>query len=54
LGFITNGVGPERFKTIGWKLADLSKINVSMKPEFNADNLEIYKKEAIIAQRLIS
>lgn len=53
LGFITREVGPEKFKTVGWKLVDLSKINVSMKPEFNADNLEIYKKEAIVAEKII-
>lgn len=51
LSFITREPEARKFNVIGWKLADLSKIIVSMKPEFNADNLEIYKKEAIIAQR---
>ncbi len=50
LGFIIKEVEPEKFITIGWKLVDLSKIKVSMKAEFNADNLEIYKPEAIIKE----
>ncbi|MEM4318086.1 MAG: hypothetical protein QW776_02940 [Candidatus Nitrosocaldus sp.] len=47
LGFVVDGK-PNMFKIIGWKLSDLSKIRVGTKPEFNADNLEIYKKEAIL------
>jgi len=54
LGFIIKEVRPEVFRTVGWKLVDLTKIKVSMKPEFNADNREIYKKEAVIAENLIS
>lgn len=50
LGFIIKEVKPENFKSIGWKLIDLSKINVSIKVEFNTDNLEIYKKESIIVE----
>lgn len=49
LGFIIRGE-PHAFKTVGWKLSDLSKIEVSIKPEFNADNKEIYKREAIVAE----
>jgi len=48
LGFIIKETKHEKFITIGWKLVDLSKIKVSLKAEFNADNLEIYKSEAII------
>lgn len=33
---------------IGFKLVDLSKIKVNLKSEFNANNKEIYKKEAVI------
>jgi len=51
--FIIKG-SPNAFKTIGWKLVDLSKIVVGMKPEFNADNTELYRKETIIAERYIS
>lgn len=50
LGFIIKETDPEKFITIGWKLVDLSKIKVSIKAEFNADNLEIYKPEAIIKE----
>ena len=50
LGFIIKETEPEKFITIGWKLVDLSKIKVSLKAEFNADNLEIYKPEAIIKE----
>lgn len=53
LGFIIKEVKPEEFITIGWKLVDLSKIKVSIKAEFNADNLEIYKSEAIIKEKLL-
>jgi hypothetical protein len=38
------------FSVVGWKLVDLSRIRVSLKPEFNADNLELYKPENVIAQ----
>lgn len=50
LGFIIKEIEPEKFITIGWKLVDLSKIKVSIKAEFNADNREIYKPEAIIKE----
>ena len=50
LGFIMKESSPKIFHTIGWKLVDLHKIDVHMKPEFNCDNLEIYKKEAIITE----
>jgi len=50
LGFIIKEVKPEQFITVGWKLVDLSKIKVSIKAEFNADNLEIYKQEAVVIE----
>jgi hypothetical protein len=50
LGFVIKESSPKIFHTIGWKLADLYKMNVSMKPEFNCNNLEIYKSEAIIRE----
>ncbi len=53
LGFIIKEIEAEKFITIGWKLVDLSKIKVSIKAEFNADNLEIYKPEAIIKEEWI-
>lgn len=50
LGFIIKETR-HGFITTGWKLVDLSKIKVSLKAEFNADNMEIYKKEAVIKER---
>lgn len=47
--FIISG-SPNNFRTIGWKLVDLSKIKVHMKPEFNADNKELYRKDTVIAE----
>ena len=50
LGFIIKETESGKFITVGWKLVDLSKIKVSIKAEFNADNLEIYKPDAIIKE----
>ena len=52
LGFIISGQ-PGNFRTIGWKLVDLSKIRVNLKPEFNADNRELYRRETILAENYI-
>jgi len=38
----------ENKKPIGFKLVDLSKIKVNLKSEFNANNKELYKTEAVI------
>ncbi len=54
LGFIIEEVQPKVFRTTGWKLVDLSKISVSMKPEFNTDNRELYKRDAIITENRIN
>jgi len=35
-------------KVIGFKVVDLSKINVNLKSEFNASNPELYKPDAVI------
>lgn len=40
----------ERKKVVGFKIVDLSKINVTLKNEFNANNREIYKKDAIVKE----
>jgi len=52
LGFIIHG-SPSNYRTVGWKLSDLSKVSVKAKTEFNADNLEIYKREAVIKENHI-
>ena len=53
IGFVIKEIEPKVFKTVGWKMVDLSKVYVRMKPEFNADNRELYKKEALIAESWI-
>lgn len=40
----------KEFIITGWCLIDLFNIIVSMKPEFNTDNLELYKKEHILLE----
>ncbi|MEM1949427.1 MAG: hypothetical protein QXQ48_05840 [Nitrososphaerota archaeon] len=37
-------------KVKGFKIVDLSKINVSLKNEFNTSNIELYKREAVIKE----
>ena len=34
----------------GWKIADLFHLRVKLKPEYNADNLEIYRDELILLE----
>jgi len=40
----------KEFIIIGWCLIDLFGIKVSIKPEFNTDNLELYRKENILLE----
>lgn len=40
----------KRKSVVGFKLVDLSKINVTLKNEFNANNKELYKREAIVQE----
>ncbi len=40
----------KEFIITGWCLIDLFNIKVSMKPEFNTDNLELYRKENILLE----
>jgi len=37
---------------IGFKIIDASKINVNLKSEFNANNMELYKRENILKEYL--
>lgn len=48
LGFITNEIDKGEFNLTGYKLVDISKVKVSLKPEFNTDNKGIYNSETII------
>lgn len=50
LGLLVTKESDRYWKIEGWTLADLSKLNVSLKPEFNAGNKAIYTKESIIAE----
>ena len=52
LGFVVSGT-PNNFKIIGWKLVDLYNVRLGMKPEFNCSNLELYRKENILAENSI-
>jgi len=47
LGFITKET-KDGFLINGFKIADVSKIKVKLKPEFNTDNIGIYKKINLI------
>ncbi len=51
LGFVIKETTPKHWKIVGWKLVDLAYLRVNFKPEFNADNKEIYKPEGIIAEK---
>lgn len=51
IGFITKEISSGNFNLIGYKIVDISKIKVSLKPEFNTDNLGIYNPKTIIFQK---
>jgi hypothetical protein len=42
--------GEKYWKVEEWTLTDLSKLDVKLKPEFNASNIDIYTKEATLAK----
>lgn len=50
LCFDTLELREKEFIIKGWCLIDLFNIKVSMKPEFNTDNLELYRKENILLE----
>jgi hypothetical protein len=50
LCFDINEQREKEFVVVGWCLIDLFGVKVSMKPEFNTDNLELYKKENILLE----
>jgi len=52
LGFVIQG-SPENFRTVAWKLVDLYNVKLNMKPEFNCDNRELYRREYILAENHI-
>ncbi len=52
LGFIIKG-SPNDFKIVAWKLVDLYDVRLSMKPEFNCDNTELYQRDHILSEEFI-
>ncbi|MFQ6060547.1 MAG: hypothetical protein ACE5KV_04500 [Thermoplasmata archaeon] len=46
IGWEIEEESPNHYAVKGWKLVDLYYLGVSLKTEFNANNLEIYKEEA--------
>lgn len=47
-GFAIAERGEKQWVLVEWKIVDLFHLRVKLKPEYNADNLEIYRPEAII------
>lgn len=47
IGFITTQI-PDGFNITDFKIVDISRIKVSLKPEFNADNRGIYNDDTLI------
>jgi hypothetical protein len=46
------GFAHKNKRMLGFKIVDLSKVNVLLKNEFNTNNPELYKKEAIVKELL--
>lgn len=51
-GFLHTGKTP--YQIVGWHLVDMAKVRVSLKPEFNANNPQLYRKETIIESYPVS
>lgn len=49
-GFAINEIAAKRWKLTKWKIVDLWFLRVKLKPEYNADNLEIYRDEAVLME----
>jgi hypothetical protein len=47
-GFAVREISEKSWILVNWKLVDLWFLRVKLKPEYNADNLEIYRHEAIL------
>jgi hypothetical protein len=50
LGLLITEEKDKYWKIEEWTLTDLSKLNVQLKAEFNASNIDIYKPELILAK----
>lgn len=49
-GFAVREISEKKWILVNWKLVDLWFLRVKLKPEYNADNLEIYRPEAILVK----
>jgi hypothetical protein len=49
-GFAISEVSGKMWNLTRWKIVDLWHLRVKLKPEYNADNLEIYREEAILME----
>ncbi|MBI5397211.1 MAG: hypothetical protein HZA91_18085 [Verrucomicrobia bacterium] len=49
-GFAIKEVSEKTWILTRWKIVDLWFLRVKLKPEYNADNLEIYREEAILLE----
>ena len=49
-GFSIRERSEKRWILTGWKIADLFHLRVKLKPEYNADNLEIYRDELVLLE----
>lgn len=50
MGFAIKETSEKQWILTGWKVVDLWHLRVKLKPEYNADNLEIYRNEAILME----
>lgn len=50
VGFAIRETSEKQWILTGWKVVDLWHLRVKLKPEYNADNLEIYRDEAILIE----
>lgn len=49
-GFSLREAAEKTWELTGWKIVDLFDLRVSLKPEYNAANPEIYRKELVLLQ----
>ncbi len=50
VGFEHDGQAEGSWKFLSWELVDLSSFRVKLKAEFQASNIELYKREAVVAR----
>ncbi len=49
-GFAMRETAEKSWSLTAWKIADLFGLRVKLKPEYNADNLEIYRSEIVLLE----